>query len=252
MKILFTLLFALLSYSPVMAQTETPSITMATADSTAYLLPAKVTFGVKAGWSYSNLYGQEIGNIFAHNKTTFKNGFHFGITVEQTLNQWFSLHHQLLFNQKAIGIQLSDSLHGDYTSSLKTNYLELYPFNPSFHFKHLQLRLGPYVGALLQATLNRKDPTGAMFKDHTIFGTADNDESQQKYLQKFDFGLNVGLAYRLGNRLTIDISYVHGFADIFQYANSYTQNATKHDPIKIYHRSFQVSLAFSLTRNKGF
>lgn len=204
----------------------------------------KVSFGIKAGLSYSTLYGKEIGYVFAENKATYEPGYHFGVIVDNKIGKKFWLKHELIFNQKIVGIKLSDSINDKYSSKLKMSYLELQPFNAAFQSKGFQVYAGPYISVLLGAQIQRKDNNGNIFTDHSIFGTANNNESENKYLQKLDFGINIGLEYQLPIGLSMGAKYTHGFTDIFQYANSYSNGNTKTDNIKIYNRGWMISVGY--------
>lgn len=83
--------------------------------------------------------------------------------------------------------------------------------------------------------------------DFVDIGEGGNDESKQKYLQKFDFGFNVGIEYQFSFGLLVGLKYTHGLTDIFQYANSYTFDDPKTGNIKIFNRSFLFSLGYKLT-----
>jgi hypothetical protein len=212
----------------------------------------KVTFGFKAGYTHSNLYGNELDYIFASSKTNWLPSFHAGFIVNTQWGKYFWLKHELLVNQRGAKVSLSDSAHGDYHSNLKMLYLDLHPVSPAFHIKGFQIYAGPYVSALTHACIQRKDENGKLFNDKSIFGDAGNSEGEgeNKYLQKFDFGLNAGIEYQFPFGLLIGIKYNHGFTDIFQYANSYTNGDTKVDNIKIYNKALMVSLGYSFVKNK--
>lgn len=208
----------------------------------------RVTWGLKAGLTQSNLYGREMDYIFTDTKTSALPSFHFGIIVNSQLGQFFWLKHELLLNQKGARVTIIDSINGDYLSNLKMLYLDFYPISPTFHFKGFQIYAGPYVSLLAKAHLKRKDNHGNYFHDTSIFGTAGNDESENKYVQKFDFGLNAGLEYQLPFGVLIGAKYTHGFTDLFQYANSYTLGDSKVDAIKIYSRTLMFSMGYLFDR----
>lgn len=205
---------------------------------------ARVSFGIKAGLSYSCLYGKEIGSVFAGNKTEYEPGYHLGLLVNTKTGKNFWLKHELLFNHRTTGVLLSDSINGDYGSMLTMSYLELQPANATFHIKGFQIYAGPYISALIDARIRDKDENGNYVNDHSIYGTPGNDESKRKYLQKFDFGINAGLEYQLPMGLSVGIKYAHGVTDIFQYANSYTHGDAKNGKIKIYNRAFMISVGY--------
>jgi len=200
-----------------------------------------VSWGLKAGWNYANLYGSEIGDVFANGRTAFRSGFHAGITVDARLSGRFGLRHELLFSQKRTGIALADADgSADYRSALAMAYIDLMPVGLRFRAGRFQLCAGPYVGTLLGASIRRRDENGRFFRDKSIFGSPENDESESRYLQKFDFGAAFGLTYRFAPRLSVGIRYAHGLADIFQNANG----AAKTDRIGVYNRGWLFSFEY--------
>jgi hypothetical protein len=208
----------------------------------------RVTFGLKAGYTHGNFYGSEIDDIFADGTTQWISGFHVGILVNSEISDYFWLKHELIFSQRGAVVALFDSLNGNYSSKLKTYYVDLYPLNLTFHYKGFQLYGGPYISLLTYANIQRKNDNGVLFNDESIFGDASQFEDNSKYLQKFDFGMNFGIEYQFPFGLFIGAKYNHGFTDIFQYANSYTLNDPKTTPIKIYNRAFLFSVGYSFCK----
>jgi hypothetical protein len=204
-----------------------------------------VTFALKAGYTHGNFYGKEIDYIFAEGTTKWISGFNAGMLVNSKVSKYFWLKHELIFSRRGAVVALFDSLNGNYSSKLKTYYLDLYPLNPTFHYKGFQLYGGPYISLLTHANIQRKNENGVLFNETSIFGDASQFEDNSKYLQKFDFGMNFGIEYQFSSGLLIGAKYKHGFTDIFQYANSYTLDDPKTTPIKIYNRAFWVSVGYS-------
>jgi len=194
-----------------------------------------VSWGLKVGWNYANLHGKEIDRVFANGKTTFRSGFHAGITVDARMSRRFGLKHELQFNHRNIGLPLTDANNGDYGSALRMSHIDLMPADITFRAGRFQLCAGPYVSTLLSANIRRKDENGQFFRDKSIFGSAENDESETRYLQKFDFGATFGLTYRFAPRLSFGIRYAQGLTDIFQNVNG--------DGIRVYNHGWMVSLA---------
>lgn len=205
----------------------------------------KTTWGVQAGLNYDNLFGKEIDYIFATDQASYKLGFHAGLFVDSRLGKNFGLKQELILSQRRTSVFLSDEAEQVYSTNFNRTYLDLMPLNFNYEKSGFQIYVGPYVSALLAAHVNRKDEDGKFFKDKSIYGDPENEESESRYLQKFDFGLNIGLAYKLYNKYSIGLRYMHGFTDLFQYANSYTNEDTKTDNIKIYNRGFRLTCGFN-------
>lgn len=214
------------------------------------LLHQKTTWGIKAGWNQNNLYGKEIDYIFANDQTKYESGFHAGIFVDTWVSKHFGLKHELLFSQNRIGITLHDTNDAEYKSKLTMSYIDLMPANLTFKAGGFQLYTGVYISALLDANVEREDENGNMYKDKSIFGSPENEETESHYLQKFDFGANFGFEYRFNFGLSVGAKYTHGFTDLFQFANSYANEDPKTDSIKIYKKGFMVSLGYSFGRIK--
>lgn len=242
---IFTVLISVIVFPAVFAQ-KLPEIKTDTCENFREQLfkNGKVNFGLKAGFNYSDLYGSGIGYIFAEKHTSWLPSFHIGVTVNSKIGKYFWLKHELLLIQKGAGVTLSDSINGNYASQLKMLSLDLFPLSPVFHYKALQLYAGPYISALVDAQIKRKDINGKEFNDHSVFGDGMQFENKTKYLQKFDFGINVGIEYEFTSGLSLGAKYTQGFTDLFQYANSHTFNDSLKE-ISIYNRSLLFSVGYS-------
>lgn len=247
LSLLFIMMLYTMDYYPVAAQSlysdKDRSIDSLTSND-------KVSWGLKAGWNYSSLYGKEIDYVFANTDTKYQSGVQLGLFVDTRISNNFGLKHELLFSQRRINVVLSDAESTNYSTTLAQSTIDLMPANLAFHKGGFQLYAGPYISGLVHAHILRKDENGKLWKDKSIFGNAANDESETHYLQKFDFGANMGIAYSFAHGIHIDARYNHGFTDIFQYANSYTNEDSKVTAIKIYNRGFMLSLAYTFGSSK--
>jgi hypothetical protein len=253
MKYLITLSILLIGTGISFAQTnqKANTVTDTTENFRNQLFESgSVTFSLKVGYTQGNFYGNEVDYIFAEGTTKWISGFHAGVLVNTKVSKSFWFKHELIFSQRGAVVMLSDSLNGNYSSKLKTYYLDLYPLNPTFHYKGFQLYGGPYISLLTHANIQRKDENGVLFNDKSIFGDASQFEENSKYLQKLDFGMNFGIEYQFPFGLLIGAKYNYGFTDIFQYANSYTLDDPKTTPIKIYNRAFLFSVGYSLGKKE--
>lgn len=206
-----------------------------------------MSWGVKAGVNFYNFYGKERDYIFASSATKFKPGFQAGVFVNTKIGKNLGLTHELMFNQRRVGVSYEDTANQNYNSVVNSSYIDLIPANISYQLSVFKFYAGPYVSMLVAANTKRKDENGNLVRDSSIFGDAKNDESKSYYLQKFDFGMNLGIDYQLKNSFSIGLRYTHGFTDLFQNANSSANGNTKTDKIKIYNRGFMLSLAYDLT-----
>ncbi|MCX7743101.1 MAG: PorT family protein [Flavobacteriales bacterium] len=211
----------------------------------------RISWGIKGGYTLSNLWGDEIDYIFQNPQTKWQHGFHAGIHVNSMLKKFFWLKHEIAFTTKGAQVNRWDSLNNQvYESNFKTYYLDVYPISPTFHAYGFQISAGPYISALLAATIQKRDSIGNLYTDHSIYGSANNFEEKEKYLQKFDFGVHGSVEYLFKFGLFFHVRYNLGLIDIFQFANSYTLQDSKNTPIKIYHQYFQFSIGYNFARNK--
>lgn len=218
-------------------------------DSTAFfvddiLAVGRVSWGMKAGVNYTNLHGKDMTYLFSNDESTYKVGFQGGVFVRTALNKRFTLGHELMFNQRKFGVLLSDD-GGGYSSRIATGSIVLVPINVDYAVGPVHIYAGPYVSTLLYADIQRRDEDGTWFKDKQIYGSAGDDESENKYLQKMEVGFNTGIAYQLNRRFLLGLNYTQGLSSMFQYASSYDVGDSK-DRIRVFSRGFSFSLAYTL------
>lgn len=207
-------------------------------------IKGKVSWGVKTAFIQSNLYGVDRSFLSINGQTKALNGFLFGMMVNSMIGKYFWMKHELNFHLHGAGITLHDSINGNYNSELRMYSLQLLPISPSFHIKGFQLYAGPYISALSDASLKRKDESGNYYTDHSIFGNDKENTEFNKYLQKFDFGIATGVEYEFYFGLNIGVRYTKGFIPIFDNANvnTFRQN---NPVIKIYNQAIIFSLGYS-------
>lgn len=204
----------------------------------------KTQLWLTTGLQGNTLAGSDIGYVFAEPKANARLGFNAGVVFTQAFSRHFALWHEAAVNQRGAGVKLSDSATGLYATPLTTLYLDLLPISPAYRAGSWLIYTGPYVSALLQATTRDNNINGRRTLSHTLFGTPDNFEEHQKYLQKFDYGWVLGATLQANRRWLLGIRYSHGLCDIVQFANSYTLNDPKTDRIRVFHRSLQLQLAY--------
>lgn len=132
-------------------------------------------------------------------------------------------------------IQIDDGINPIFASKLKRQSIDLFPASPSFYYKGLQVYAGPYVGILLNASIQRKDANGNLYTDKSFYG---NGETQSNYSQKIDAGFVAGLNYELPNGINIGGKFIRGFIPLIENANTKQQ-------WKIYNESFFVTVGYA-------
>ncbi|MDL1914297.1 MAG: PorT family protein [Bergeyella sp.] len=206
----------------------------------------KVYWRVKAGLNISDIGGEDIDYIFLDNRTRNKMGYMLGACAYTWFSKKWGLSHGLSLNQRNIGVNISDKINGKYSTIFREHYIEMAPITAMYHIRDFKVFAGPYVSTLVAASIDRKDKEGNVYKDTSIFGSADNNEEESRYMQKLDYGFELGVDYDINSKMSLGATYNLGFADIFQYANSYTNGSGKTDRIRIYNRGFVFTLSYKL------
>jgi len=210
---------------------------------------ARTSFGIIAGFTQASIYGSQIDSLSSNGKSSAIPGFHVGLTANSMLGKYFWLKHALILTQKGAGISLSDPANGTYNTTLRTTYLDLFPINPTFHYKGFQVYAGPYLGILLDANLRKKNANGSFENDRSIYGSGQNNQSNSKYLQKIDYGFNVGLEYEFKCGFNIGVRYTRGYAEILDWAQSVTvRPVSSPTKIDIYSQFINVSIGYSFMK----
>jgi|GEM_PF-1044335 len=213
---------------------------------------ARTSLGIIAGFTQAGLYGNQMDSLSSNGKSTALPGFHVGITANSMLSKYFWLKHAIILTQKGGGIALHDTFNGTYNTMLRTTYIDLFPINPTFHYKGFQIYAGPYIGVLLGANLRQKNQSGVFENNKSIYGSGYNNQSSSKYLQKFDYGFNVGLEYEFKCGFNIGIRYTRGYAELFDWAQSITLPSYDKGPTKIHIYSQYLNVSVGYSFMKGY
>ena len=221
-------------------------------DTTKLIINARTSLGIKIGFTQAQLRGSQMDSLSSDGSSSPILGFHIGITANSMLGKYFWLKHELIATQKGAHIVKSDTINGRYNTTLKTLSLDLFPVSPTFHYKGFQFYAGPYLSVLLDANIRRKNGAGQFVNDDGIFGSGRNFQRQSKYMQKFDYGLSMGVEYEFPCGLNIGAKYVRGFAELLDWANSITIGKPTDDTkIRIYTEYFNVSVGYNFMKGKN-
>lgn len=200
--------------------------------------------GVKAGFTSSNIYGADVAQLSNNGSASALNGFHIGVFVNSKIGQHFWIKSELLTIQKGSVLQIKDKWGQQYRSIFKSQYIDVHPISPTFHFKGFQLFAGPYVSMLLNSSIQQKDSLGATQTNSSIFGLP---HQNQEYRQKLDVGFVVGLVYELKCGISFGANYTQGFVPLFEnIAPTVTNPSGPPPPIqKVFNKSLSISLGYS-------
>lgn len=204
----------------------------------------RTTFAIKGGWLQSTLKGSDVDYLAIDGKIDKRNNFFAGVSVDNSLGQYFGLKHELFYQNYGAGFkrELEDKI---FDAKLEMHSLRLHPISAVFKIEGFQIYAGPYVNMLLYSSITSIDEEGKKYKDHGIFGTTEDDQEDSKYLQKMDYGIVAGLEYQFKFGLIVGAQYSRGFASIFDNSNTFgVEENTGANDFKIYNESFNVFLGY--------
>ena len=162
MKNLLLAIFLATSLPSVLAQSNSP------------------VFGVKAGLNIANLISPDNDDNEISRLTTF----HFGASAEFGIGQNLSLQPELLFSARG-ATTTEDSIE----AKVKYNYIVLPVMLKYYAQPNFSIEFGPSLGFLTSA------------KASAVRGCVSAEVDVKNLLNSTDFGLNLGLGYKLNNGL---------------------------------------------------
>lgn len=212
------------------------TVAIAQQDSLAFFNSGKVKLGLLVNLNFASLQGSDMNLFFAEATQEPNLGFGMGVFLEQSLGRSWLMNHDLSFQQSNLTFKFNE-LRSDFLFLKISRWQSvLQPFNIGYRFGPLSVSAGPYAAALLDA--NTTTTTILEEKKESVFGDAKDEGEDQKYFQKFDFGLNANLAITFKFGLVLNLRYQHGFIPVFDNANAYTFDQEK-NRINIYNRNLQ-------------
>jgi hypothetical protein len=179
-----------------------------------------ITPAVEAGFTFGRLTGRDIDSLSNGGPSQSLKGLELGFTLHNKITKHFSLRHSLFYSNHNTPIRIDDGLHPVFKSKLRRQYLTLFPASPAWQWGKFQVYGGPYIGVLLSASLQRKDSNGNLYTDKSFFG---DPATMSNYSQKFDAGLEAGVAYTLTKSLYINARLVRGFVPLIEDASKQPQ-----------------------------
>lgn len=178
------------------------------------------TFGISGGINSAALKGRDIDSLSTGGATKGLNGPTIGITLNNKMSTYFGLKHEVFYSSQSIKIKINDGVNPIFESKFKHQYIDLFPVSPTFYYRGLQIYAGPYIGILLNASVQRKDADGNLYTDKSIYGTG---QLSSKYSQKMDAGFTSGINYEFSNGINLGARYIRGFVPIIENANTKEQ-----------------------------
>lgn len=222
MKHILSTIFLFTSLQPLYAQQ----------DSSGY---REVSFGIRAGASFSSLYGRDLTNLSAGGYVKPLSGILAGITVNTRISKYFGIQSELSAGQNAAMLHLLDSNSNKvYNSRFKSTYLVIAPITPTVYFHGFRLSAGPYVSGLLRSSMERQGRDGQARADKSNFGSA---ASQGGFRYKLDAGIVMQLRYEWRNGWSAGVGYQRGFIPVIEDPRVQRQS-------KIYNQQFSFFLGY--------
>lgn len=197
-----------------------------------------LTFGIIGGANWTLLNGRDIDSLSIGGASEGLRGQSIGISLDNKISDHFGLKHELFYSRQLVTLQINDSINEIFKSKLKRQYIELFPASPTFYYKGIQLYAGPYIGILLNASIQRKDADGNLYTDTSFYG---DGQALSEYSQKMDAGFVAGLNYEFSNGFNLGARYMRGFVPLIENANTKEQ-------WKIYNESFFVTIGYNFKR----
>lgn len=152
----------------------------------------EIKLGVKGGLNFASVIGDNAGSFDT------VTAFNFGVMAEIPITEKFSFQPEALFSGQ--GYSLKDINN----NVVALNYLNVPLMGKYYVTKGLSLEAGPQIGFLLSAKNESVD-----IKDS---------------FHSLDYGVNVGVGYKLNNGLNFGIRYNAGLSDINKANNFKNRN----------------------------
>ena len=173
---------------------------------------AQSDFGVKAGVNLATISGDDVGNVDG------RTSFHIGGVVEFKISEKFSFQPGLLYS--AQGAESSDEEFGGQ-EKIELDYLNLPLIAKYYVTEGLSFEAGPQIGFLLSSKYI-----------YELEGSEVSEDLKDE-TNSIDFGINLGLGYKLESGLNFGASYNIGMSDVFEEGDGDVKNAV-----------FQISLGY--------
>jgi long-subunit fatty acid transport protein len=147
---------------------------------------AQVNFGAKAGVNFSDITGNEVDSFGG------RTSFHLGAVAEIMVSDMFAVQPELIYSSQG-----SDYDESEFSGTVKLDYLNIPVMAKYYVAEGFSVEAGPQVGFLLSA----KDDYG------------DGEEDIKDFVKGTDFGVNLGLGYKMENGLNFGARYNLGLSD---------------------------------------
>lgn len=157
-------------------------------------------FGAKAGVNFANISGDDTSGLDS------RTAFHVGIVAEIEISEKFSFQPELLYSGQ--GFKESYSEFGaSFEDVYKLDYLNIPLMAKYYVAEGFSVEAGPQVGFLLSA----KDDWEGNYGEVTESGSEDFKD----FVKGIDFGLNLGVGYKMTSGLNFGARYNLGLSNFW-------------------------------------
>ena len=172
----------------------------------------EVKFGAKAGLNLASISGDDTGDLDG------RTSFHVGGVVEIVISEKFSVQPELLYSAQGAKSTFEDSFEKEETT-IKLDYINIPIMAKYYVTEGFSVEAGPQIGFLIssEAEYDYTDKEDPEFNES---GTEDLKDE----IKSTDFGLNLGLGYKMDSGLNFGARYNLGLSDLWDVDNGGIKN----------------------------
>jgi len=165
-----------------------------------------VNFGVKGGINFASVTGDDTDDLDG------RTSFHVGVVAEISISDKFSVQPELLYSSQGATSEDSyteDGINIMEEGTVKLDYINL-PIMAKFYVgEGISLEAGPQIGFLMNSEIEMKLTASGAGVSESISLT----EDLKDHIKGIDFGLNLGVGYKMENGLNFGARYNLGLSD---------------------------------------
>ena len=166
----------------------------------------EINFGAKAGVNFASITGDDTDDLDG------RTSFHIGIVAEIVISDKFSVQPELLYSSQGATSEDSyteEDINIKEEGTVKLDYINL-PIMAKFYVgEGFSLEAGPQIGFLMNSEIEMKLTASGAGVSESISVT----EDLKDHIKGIDFGLNLGVGYKMENGLNFGARYNLGLSD---------------------------------------
>jgi len=183
-------------------------IILATAGIAFVQAQENVQFGLKSGLNFASLNGDSSDEINLDPRI----GFHIGGFVEIPVSEKFSFQPELLYSTQGAKLKDTDDFGAglgdvEIDGVFKLDYINIPLMAKFYAAEGFSIEAGPQIGFLVSS----ESETDATFNNGQ---TISNKEDLKEFTSSIDFGINLGIGYKLESGLNFGARYNLGLSNV--------------------------------------